>query len=88
MHVMIIGAAGMIGRKLATALAEDGLPNGRAVTQMTLVDVVPPPAPAAPGFSPALVSLDLSDPGAADMLAQGRPDIIVHLAAVVSGEAE
>jgi nucleoside-diphosphate-sugar epimerase len=55
---------------------------------MTLVDVVPPPAPAAPGFSLAVVSLDLSDSGAADILVQGRPDIIVHLAAVVSGEAE
>ena len=33
-------------------------------------------------------SVDLSVPGAADAVIAGRPDVIFHLAAVVSGEAE
>ena len=31
---------------------------------------------------------DLSEPGAADALVSGRPDVVFHLAAVLSGEAE
>ena len=34
------------------------------------------------------MAADLADPGAAQRLVEGRPDVIVHLAAVVSGEAE
>jgi nucleoside-diphosphate-sugar epimerase len=87
MHVMIIGAAGMIGRKLAQAIAA-GDWSGAPVTAMTLVDVVQPAAPEGLGFRPALMRVDLSQRGATEMLVQARPDVIVHLAAIVSGEAE
>lgn len=88
MHVLIIGAAGMVGRKLAEKLTRDGTLDGRPVETMTLVDVVTPPAPA--GFSGhvALETLDLSMDGAAETLVSTRPDAIFHLAAIVSGEAE
>jgi nucleoside-diphosphate-sugar epimerase len=49
--------------------------------ELTLHDVV-----ALPGAS-SVVS-DLSAPGAAEALIAGRPELIFHLAAVVSGEAE
>lgn len=88
MHVMIIGAAGMIGRKLAAAIANRGLPDAPAPSALTLVDVVTPEAPEGLGYAPALVSMDVSQKGAAEMLIKVRPDIIVHLAAIVSGEAE
>lgn len=39
MHIAIIGAAGMIGRKL---VADGGL-GGREITGLTLVDVIEPP---------------------------------------------
>jgi nucleoside-diphosphate-sugar epimerase len=43
MHVLILGAAGMIGRKLAERLASRPV-DGQAVPKMTLADVVLLPA--------------------------------------------
>ncbi len=88
MHVLILGAAGMIGRKLAERLARDAKLGGSNVDRLTLADVVEPAAP--PSFSGACecLAIDLSAPGAASGLVAGRPDLIYHLAAIVSGEAE
>jgi D-erythronate 2-dehydrogenase len=72
--ILIIGAAGMIGRKLTARLRKDG------AGELILHDVVS----AGPG---AMVS-DLSTPGEAEKLVASRPDLIFHLAAIVSGEAE
>jgi nucleoside-diphosphate-sugar epimerase len=71
--VLVIGAAGMIGRKLVARLRKDGA--GELIQQ----DVVP--------FADGIVS-DLSSPGEAEKLIAKRPDLIFHLAAIVSGEAE
>ena len=68
---LVIGAAGMIGRKLVRHLAGD---------ELILHDVVP--------FEGASVVSDLSAPGEAEKLIASRPQLIFHLAAVVSGEAE
>src|SRR4030088_2949943 len=88
MHILITGAAGMIGRKLTARLVKDGGLNGRAIESLTLIDVVAPERPA--GFSGIvnLAAADLSAPGAAQDAVRGRPDVIFHLAAIVSGEAE
>jgi len=67
---LVIGAAGMIGRKLVPKL--DG--------ELILHDVVP--------FDGASAVSDLSIPGEAEKLVASRPELIFHLAAVVSGEAE
>ncbi len=88
MHILIIGAAGMVGRKLTARLVADGGLGGRAVEALTLADVVAPAAPAGFGGRVALETADLSDPGTATRLIAGRPDIVFHLAAIVSGEAE
>ena len=45
MHILIIGAAGMIGRKLARALAAAGRLGDAALEAMTLVDVAEPAPP-------------------------------------------
>ena len=45
MKVLIIGGAGMVGRKLAERLAKDGHLGGKAISSMTLYDVVPPTKP-------------------------------------------
>jgi len=88
MKVLILGAAGMIGRKLAARIAADGVVAGRAVSALRLVDVVVPPLPAGlPGLVSAQAA-DLAAPGAAAALLADRPDLILHLAAIVSGEAE
>ena len=88
MHVLILGAAGMIGRKLTARLVADGHVGGRGIERMTLVDVVAPPAPAGAAGLAGSIAADLTAPGAAERLVEGRPELIVHLAAVVSGEAE
>lgn len=88
MHVLIIGAAGMVGRKLAQRLTNDGSLGGKPVEAMTLVDVVTPDAPAGFAGRVVLETADLSAPGAAEKLIASRPDVIFHLAAIVSGEAE
>ena len=87
MHILVIGAAGMVGRKLVERLAADGRLGGREITRATLHDVVEPQAPAAP-FQVKLLSSDFSEPGEAEKLVAERPDVILHLAAIVSGEAE
>lgn len=88
MHILITGAAGMIGRKLVARLAADGALGLRQITALTLLDVVAPPAPV--GFAGAVtpIAADLSAPGAAAGAVAARPDVVFHLAAVVSGEAE
>ncbi len=87
MHILILGAAGMIGRKVTAALLAEGGIGGTAITRLTLADVVAPPAPAFSGPSETL-ALDLTAAGAATRLIAGKPDVIIHLAAVVSAEAE
>src|SRR6059058_3296360 len=88
MRVLILGAAGMIGRKLTARLLADGLVGDRAVERLALADVVPPQRPANAAGEVELVAADLAAPGEAQRLVDRRPDLIFHLAAVVSGEAE
>ncbi|MEP9386274.1 D-erythronate dehydrogenase [Mesorhizobium sp. KR9-304] len=88
MHVLVIGAAGMVGRKLVEALVAKGEINGKLVERLTLVDIVEPTAPARFAGKARTIAADLSDDGVAARLAAERPDLIFHLAAIVSGEAE
>jgi nucleoside-diphosphate-sugar epimerase len=88
MKVLVIGAAGMLGRKFSEKLAKTGLLAGKKVTRLTMADVITPPAPADSPFEVDSVACDLSVPAAAENLITNRPDFIFHLAAIVSGEAE
>ena len=87
MNILMIGAAGMIGRKLTHALLARGEIRGRGIDRLTLADII---APEKPGFKGEIetVAADLSLPDTAARLVASRPDVIFHLAAVVSGEAE
>ena len=88
MNILIIGGAGMIGAKLAQRLARDGTLNGKPISSLSLYDVVPPAAPAAAKMPVKVMTGDLPTPGEAGKLMADRPDLIFHLAAIVSGEAE
>ncbi len=88
MHILITGAAGMIGRKLTDRLLRDPVLQGRAISRLTLVDIVAPDKPAAGGPDISVAGLDLSSRDAAAQIIASRPDVIFHLAAIVSGEAE
>jgi nucleoside-diphosphate-sugar epimerase len=74
MKILVIGAGGMIGRKLTARLQAEGM------GELILHDVVP--------FEGSSVVSDLSAAGEAEKLIASRPGLIFHLAAVVSGEAE
>jgi nucleoside-diphosphate-sugar epimerase len=88
LHILVLGAAGMVGRKLVERLLRDGRLGSRDITRMTLQDVVAPAIPARPGFPVDIVAGDFAVAGFADKLVADRPDVIFHLAAIVSGEAE
>lgn len=88
MKVLIIGAAGMVGTKLARSLATD---PADGVDAVSLVDVIEPAVPAEladAGIETKTGILDLRDTDAVSAVIGGRPDVIFHLAAIVSGEAE
>jgi nucleoside-diphosphate-sugar epimerase len=87
MHILITGAAGMIGRKLTARLVRDGALDGNPLTRLTLVDIVAPARPGS-GGTVETIAADLTAPGAAEQLIAAKPDTIFHLAGVVSGEAE
>jgi nucleoside-diphosphate-sugar epimerase len=88
MHILITGAAGMIGRKLTERLVTDRALGGAPVDKLTLIDIVTPVRPV--GFSDHVKTraADLNEPGVAAKAVSERPDVIFHLAGVVSGEAE
>ena len=88
MHIMITGAAGMIGQKLTGRLVKDGGLNGRPIARLTLTDIVPPEKPAGFRGKVDTIAADLPAPGIAQMLVAERPDTIFHLAGIVSAEAE
>jgi nucleoside-diphosphate-sugar epimerase len=88
MHILITGAAGMIGRKLTARLVKEGKLNGQTIDRLTLTDVVTPEKPAGFTGKIELSTGDLAAPGAAEKLIAAKPEIVFHLAGVVSGEAE
>src|SRR5208282_316839 len=88
MHILITGAAGMIGRKLTARLVGESALQGRPIDRLTLIDVGVPQRPENFAAPVEAVAADIADPSAAAAAIGGRPDVIFHLAAVVSGEAE
>jgi D-erythronate 2-dehydrogenase len=87
MRILITGAAGMVGRKLIARLMKDGTLNGKSITSIDAVDVVAAEWPTSAISFHAQVG-DLAVPGFVDGLAGLKPDVIFHLAGIVSGEAE
>ena len=88
MHILITGAAGMIGRKLVARLVADGALDGRPIEKLTLIDVAAPQPPEKFSAKVATAAADIADPATVHAAVAGRPEVIFHLAGVVSGEAE
>ena len=87
MKILVLGAGGMIGRKFIERVLEAGSLRGETVEAVTAFDVH------APDFAHERVAIDnvggdVADFGMCRDLVAERPDVIVHLAAVVSGQAE
>ncbi|MFK8254160.1 D-erythronate dehydrogenase [Ancylobacter terrae] len=88
MKILILGAAGMLGRKLLERLAAQPVLNGVPVTGAVLHDVVETVPPAGLPFPVEVLTGDYAAPRVADRLIAARPAVIFHLASIVSGEAE
>jgi len=87
MRVVILGAGGFLGQKLAAALARDGKVAGEEITALALFDRAAPAKPDAP-FPIAAIAGDIGKAkDVAQLIAPGT-DLVFHLAAVVSAEAE
>src|ERR1019366_3559690 len=88
MHILITGAAGMIGRKLTARLVIDRALGDQPIEKLTLIDIVAPARPA--GFSDHVKTRapGLPPPGGAAKTISERPEVIFPLAGVVAAEAE
>lgn len=83
-RILIIGGGGMVGQKLVSRLTETPLAEATAA-DVTVFDVVTPQNAVA---GPSYISGNLTDTAKLQSLAAERFDIIFHLAAIVSGDAE
>jgi nucleoside-diphosphate-sugar epimerase len=86
-HILVLGAAGMVGHKLVDRLVRDGRLGKTDITRLTLQDVVAPAKPTTT-IPVETVTGDAADPAMAARLVAAKPEVIFHLAAIVSGEAE
>ncbi|OAN58512.1 NAD-dependent epimerase/dehydratase family protein [Sphingomonas sp. TDK1] len=82
-HILVTGANGFIGSRLATQLMES---PDFADCRFTLLDL----AHATPSTDPRVRQLagDLSDPATLDSAIGGRADLVFHLAGILGGAAE
>lgn len=78
----------MIGRKLVERLVGARSVDGRQIAAIDLHDIVAPSPPKVDGITITTATGDLAQAGAAEALAASKPDLVFHLAGVVSGEAE
>ena len=82
--ILILGGGGMVGQKLANHLLASGLPGHKAL-DITLFDMA---FPLKQDGRLRCITGSLTDAQNITMLARLRPDIVFHLASIVSGEAE
>ena len=89
MKILVIGAAGMIGRKLVERLARDGALGGPDGSTSVHLRRHRRAERRPRGLSPRQCdACDIAAPYVAPKLIAERPDVIFLLASIVSGEAE
>jgi D-erythronate 2-dehydrogenase len=93
MHVVILGGAGFLGKKLASALLargslRDSHGDQESISKLTLFDKVTPSLLLPEDSRLETITGEITNTADIQPLLNKKPDIIFHLAAVVSGEAE
>lgn len=88
MKILVLGAAGMIGRKLIERLLRDGALRGEPIESIHAFDVVEAAFDDPGAVRVVAQAGDITDAETVNQLVAPRPDVIFHLAAIVSGEAE
>lgn len=89
MHVLVIGASGFLGYKLVDRLVSDEELRGSRLSLLTLADVNTPTGPLGnANVQVKTAKVDITDPASVRELLESRPDVIFHLAGVMSGDAE
>jgi len=86
-HILILGGGGFLGRRLAKELIQNGGLAQGEFSRLTLVDI----AFAEDRLHDSrleYIEADFSDEVTITNILQQQPDVIFHLAAIVSGEAE
>ncbi|GHA10037.1 NAD-dependent epimerase [Devosia pacifica] len=87
MHIAIVGAAGMIGRKLVETLLERPWLGDQPIDRLTIADVRPCSL-ASSDMDLREVIGDVSDPIVAAQVLAERPDVVFHVAATAMGQAD
>ena len=89
MKILITGGGGMLGQKLIAGLAKVGSLNGKKIESISVVDAYKQ-SQALDGIDFKITSkiVDITDRAECDAMIAEKPDVIFHLAAIVSGEAE
>ncbi|SNS22098.1 D-erythronate dehydrogenase [Antarctobacter heliothermus] len=87
MNIVILGGAGLVGQKLARALAKRGTLRDAEISGLTLADITDP-APIDAPFPVQTLTCDITDPASVAQAIPAGTDVIYLLAAVVSAHAE
>jgi D-erythronate 2-dehydrogenase len=93
MHVVILGGSGFLGKKLASALLARGYlvsSDGKQkdISKLTLFDKVATSLPLPNDSRLEVITGEITSAEDIQSLLNEKPEVIFHLAAVVSGEAE
>lgn len=88
MKILVLGAAGMIGHKLIEHFLAHGTLRGKLITSIHGFDVVEGQFDYQGDIELSTSAGDISNPETIEKLIAKEPDVIFHLAAIVSGEAE
>ena len=87
MHILITGGGGFLGQRLLKSLLNTGTLKGHKITGIIVVDQQFP-EDSVNDLRVKLVEGDFADETFLNSLVKNPPDVLFHLAAIVSGEAE